>query len=70
MWQIPGAVLHICLSPVGSSETLTDLSRGVFRSLAGSGIDGSRVWGGGEMGSRMAGWILEIIQIRDDRGLN
>lgn len=53
--------MYICFSFVGSSEILIDLSRGVFRFLVGSGIDGSRVWGGGEMGSRMVGWILEII---------
>lgn len=40
MWPIAGAVLCICLSAVGSGETLTDGSRGVFRPLTGSRADG------------------------------
>lgn len=61
MWQMPGAVLHICLSPVCSGETPTGLSRNVFRSLTGSGIDGSAVGVGVE--GRMAGRISAVIQI-------
>lgn len=35
MWQIPGAVLHVCLGSIGNGETLTDLSRHVFTSFNG-----------------------------------
>ena len=58
LWQVPGAELHIC--PVGGGKTLTGWSRSVFRSLTGSGMDGGAV----------AGWVLEIIQRRDGRGLH
>lgn len=62
MLQVPGAVLRICLRPVGSGETLTGLSRNVFRSLTGSGI-GGRGMGVGVEG-RTAGRVSEVMRIK------
>lgn len=65
MWQIPGAGLRICLSSVGTGETMTDLSRDVFRTLTGRRVDEGRGIEG-----KMTGWVLEIIQVRNHGGLN
>lgn len=66
MWQIPGAVLCVYVGPVVSGKALTGLRSSVFRSLTGSGMDGSGVAAGDGRWNHWLGFRNDVGHRREE----